>query len=172
MGWFEGTTSNLVRFDLVDFRTGNRHEWRFTRNIVTTRPLPAGPYRLYPLYTAHTGAVCRSQFPDSGRNIHIHDLTVTAPTNTLHEAFFDPVAIGSAVGADQTSGVLKPAAFSVGNATTTLAGLKWENGAATLTLSPHAALDRYALDFIALDGSVTTTLAIADATVDSEAGDL
>ena len=172
MGWFEGSDAEIVRFDMVDFRPGGRFGWDFTRNVVTVRPLPAGSYRLLPLMIGYAGVACLypDNFPDIGRSIHIHDLTVTAPKGTLHEAFFDPVAIESAVGADGTNGVLKPAAFSVGNATTTLAGLKWENGAATLTLSPHAALDRYALDFIALDGSVTTTLAIADATVDSEAG--
>ena len=35
-------------------------------------------------------------------------VTVTAPTGTLHEAFFDPVAIGTTIGADGTNGVLKP----------------------------------------------------------------
>ena len=103
MGWFEGATKDLVRFDNVDFRTGGRYGWRFTRNIVTARPLPAGSYRLYPLVTGHLGVPC--SFPDAGRNRFFHDLTVTAPAGTLHEAFFDPVAIGSAVGADGTNGV-------------------------------------------------------------------
>ena len=168
--WFEGVDEGLVRVEYVDFVAGGGGPgmFSFTRNIVTKRPLPSGVYTIHPQETWHGGKICR--FPETARNLRTLTLTVTAPAGALHEAFFDPVAIGSAVGADQSNGVLDPALFAVGNATTTISGLKWENGAATLTVSPHAALDSYALDFIALDGSVTTTLAIADATVDSAAG--
>ena len=38
-------------------------------------------------------------------------VTVTAPAGTVHEAFFDPVVIGSGVGADASNGVLEPKAF-------------------------------------------------------------
>ena len=164
MAWFEGTNSDLLRFDIVNLRAGGRYGWQFGRNIVTTRPLPAGSYRLYPLNTAYQGVACKGTYPELGRNIFIHDLTVTAPGDTLHEAFFDPVDIGSAVGADGTNGVLKPAAFTVGGASATISSLKWESGTATMVLSPSASLAGYAVDFIALDGSVTSTLAFDDAT--------
>ena len=168
--WFEGVDEGLVRVEYVDFVAGGGGPgmFSFTRNIVTKRPLPSGVYTIQPQETWYGGKICR--FPETARNLRTVTLTVTAPADTLHEAFFDPVAIGNAVGADGTNGVLDPASFAVGNATTTLSGLKWENGAATLTVSPHADLARHALDFIGLDGSVTTTLAIADATVDSAAG--
>ena len=167
--WFEGVDEGLVRVEYVDFVAGGGPGmFSFTRNIVTKRPLPSGVYTIQPQETWYGGKICRK--PKGSRDLRTVTLTVTAPEGALHEAFFDPVAIGNAVGADGTNGVLKPAAFPVGNTTSTLSALKWENGAATLTLSPHAALDRYALDFIALDGSATTTLAIADATVDSAAG--
>ena len=91
-------------------------------------------------------------------------ISVTAPAGTLHEAFFDPVAIGSAVGADATNGVLKPAAFTVGGARATISSLKWESGTATMTLNPSASLAGHAVDFIALDGSVSLTLSFDDAT--------
>ena len=162
MGWFEGATKDLVRFDNVDFRTGGRYGWRFTRNIVTARPLPAGSYRLYPLVTGHLGLPC--SFPDAGRNRFFHDLTVTAPAGTLHEAFFDPVAIGSAVGADGTNGVIKPADFVLNGTNTTISSLKWESGTATMTLAPSTSLAGHAVDFIALDGSVSLTLSFDDAT--------
>ena len=162
MGWFEGATKDLVRFDNVDFRTGGRYGWRFTHNIVTARPLPAGSYRLYPLVTGHLGVAC--SFPDAGRNLEFHDLTVTAPAGTLHEAFFDPVAIGSAVGADGTNGVIKPADFVLNGTNTTISSLKWESGTATMTLAPSTSLAGHAVDFIALDGSVSLTLSFDAAT--------
>ena len=62
---------------------------------------------------------------------------MTAPAGTLHEAFFDPpAAIGTAVGADATNGVLKPTAFTVGETATQITNLKWENNQAVLTFSP------------------------------------
>ena len=162
MGWFEGATKDLVRFDNVDFRTGGRYGWRFTHNIVTARPLPAGSYRLYPLTRGHLWVAC--SFPDAGRNLEFHDLTVTAPAGTLHEAFFDPVAIGSAVGADGTNGVIKPADFVLNGTNTTISSLKWESGTATMTLAPSTSLAGHAVDFIALDGSVSLTLSFDAAT--------
>ena len=59
------------------------------------------------------------------------------------------------VGADGANGVLKPAAFTVGGASATITSLKWET-AVTMELSPSASLAGHAVDFIALDGSVTT----------------
>ena len=95
-------------------------------------------------------------FPeDVGPNWNV---TVTAPASTLHETFFDPVAIGTAVGADGTNGVLKPTDFTVGGVSTALQSLKWESGTLTLELNPAAALSGHALDFIALEGSVALSL--------------
>ena len=91
-------------------------------------------------------------------------MTATAPPRTVHEVFFDPVAIGAGVGADATNGVLKPAAFTVDGASATITSLKWESGAVTMELNPSAPLAGHAVDFIALDGSVTTTLSFDDAT--------
>ena len=87
-----------------------------------------------------------------------------SPPSAVHEAFFDPMAIGAGVGADGTNGVLKPAAFTVGGASATITSLKWESGTVTMALNPSASLAGHAIDFIALDGSVTTTLSFDDAT--------
>ena len=84
---------------------------------------------------------------------------VTAPERTLHEAFFDPVTIGTAVGADGTNGVLKPAEFWLDGATTTISSLKWEDGEVTMGLSPTStSLAGYAIDLIDTTGTTTLSL--------------
>ena len=85
-------------------------------------------------------------------------VTVTAPTGTVHEAFFDPVATGSAVGADASNGALQPTAFTVGGTSTDLQSLKWESGSVTLGLSSSVSLSGHTLDFIALDGTTALSL--------------
>ena len=134
----------------------------------TARPLPQGEYTANFHQQIGKDVICNHNPTDS--NFIIYTVTVTAPAGTLHEAFFDPVTIGTAVGADATNGVLKPTAFTVGETATQMTSLKWENNQASLTLSPHASLSHYALVFIELDGSVSLTLLGTDATVDSTAG--
>ena len=85
----------------------------------------------------------------------VWEVTVTAPaTGTLHEAFFDPVTVGTAVKADGSNGVLKPTSFTVGGTATEITSLEWSNNQVVLTLNPHVSLSGHVLDFIALDGSV------------------
>ena len=91
-------------------------------------------------------------------NYREHRLYVTAPDRTVHEAFFDPVAIGDAVGADGSNGVLKPASFSLDGTTTTISSLKWEDGEVTMALSPTTTLADYAIDFIDTTGTTTLSL--------------
>ena len=131
--------------------------------VLTARPIPMGRYKIKFAIIDPTLFICGgvTEFVKAARDDYVH---VAAPAGVLHEAFFDPVAIGNAVGADSSNGVLKPVAFSAGNTATTLSGLKWENGTATMVLNPSASLAGYAIDFIALDGSVTSTLAFDDAT--------
>ena len=89
----------------------------------------------------------------------------------IHEAFFDPVDIGSAIGADGANGALEPSAFTVNGTSTAFQSLKWHSsGIITLTLSPNASLSGLALDFIALDGSVALTLPASAAKTDTAAG--
>ena len=71
------------------------------------------------------------------------------PAGTVHEAFFDPVAIGAGVGADGSRGVLQPAAFSVGATGTTIERLVWEANEIRLELSAAIALADHYLDLIA-----------------------
>ena len=157
MGWFEGPDKDLVRFVNVDFTTSTADRIRFTRRAVTARPLPAGDYTVYPNWTWSGGLVC-DRYPEIAHNRFALYLTVTPPERTVHEAFFDPVAIGTAVGADGSNGVLKPAAFSLDGTTTTISSLKWEDGEVTMALSPTTTLADYAIDFI--DATGTTTLSL------------
>ena len=132
-------------------------------HVVAARPLPAGEYRMNIHVLRPDELICGgwSEFVKNSGGTY---LTVTAPAGTLHEAFFDPVDIGTAVGADSSDGVLKPAAFTVGGANTTISSLKWEAGTATMALDPSASLAGHAIDFIALDGSVSLALSFDDAT--------
>ena len=138
----------------------------FTETFLTVRPLPAGTYQIDRMEEFGRYIVCDYAIKTDWT------VTVTSPAGTVHEAFFDPVTIGAGVGADATNGVLKPAGFSVGGTSTSITGLKWENGAVVLTLSPYAALTGQALDVIALNGSVSLTLAVSGATADATAGTL
>ena len=90
--------------------------------------------------------------------------TFEAPAGTLHEAFFDPAAMGGGAGADGDSGVLKPAALSLADGTSAeLRSIAWESSAVEMRLEPHARLSGYHADFIALDGSVSLRLDFDDA---------
>ena len=169
---FDGQDKDIVRFEASDFGPetsyepylGNRPgQVEYTRRYLTTRPLPVGTYRYF--YTDKTPLqlVC-NKFSEFEHNNMEHFVTVTTTAaRVLHEAFFDPVDIGDAVGADGTNGVLKPAAFALDGVTTTIQSLKWQNGTVTMKLKPSASLAGNAIDFISLDGSVALTLSFDDA---------
>ena len=140
-------------------------------DVTTERPLPAGAYRYYYGITPKEYLVCDG-YPDDSRDRREHFVTVAAPPGVAHEAFFDPVAIGSAVGADASNGVLSPADFTIGGKSVSLSGLKWDGSQVTLTMSPHDPLTGHLLDFIALDGTVALTLDADAATANSAAGTL
>ena len=72
--------------------------------------------------------------------------------------------------ADGSNGVLKPTSFTVGSTSTEMTSLEWSNNKVVLTLGTHVSLSGYVLEFIALDGSVSLSLNVADATVDGGAG--
>ena len=132
----------------------------------TERPLPQGEYRFFywsaPFaWMTICGAdeVLEPMKTSSEKFIH-----VTAPEGVLHEAFFDPVASGDAVGAGSADGVLKPAAFTVNGSQTTIRRIEWESGRVVMRLEPDDnALADHHVDFIALDGSVALRLDFDDA---------
>ena len=159
--WLGGRDGDL--FTVVSTTVAGRLE-PVRHHVLTARPTPAGEYRINFHVIGSEQVICggNSEFVKLTPEDYVH---VTAPAGVLHEAFFDPAALASGVG---VAGL--PGAFTVGGASTSIAGLEWENGSVVLTLSPHAALAGHALDFIDLNGAVTTTLAVSDATVGSVAG--
>ena len=130
----------------------------------TVRPLPAGVYKFYYDQRPKELIICDG-VPKLEQERHEVFITVTAPSGTVHEAFFDPVAIGSAVGADAFNGTLEPKAFTVGAVSTSLQSLKWQGGSMTLNLSSPVSLSGHKLNFIALDGTVAHSLDGGAATV-------
>ena len=91
-------------------------------------------------------------------------MTVTAPEGTVHEAFFDPVVIGAAVGADGSRGVLKPASFAIeGVGTTDIKRIRWESARVEMQIDPPGRPTGHHIDFIALDGTVVLRLDFDDA---------
>ena len=159
--WFEGPDPGIVKFSSTDFTPDDDGVW-FTQDIVTSRPLPAGSYEYYSNGMSPWEVDC-NLYPEEERTHVHHRLTVTAPAGTVHEAFFDPVAIGDAVGSDGSNGVLESAAFALDGSTTTITSLKWENGAVTMGLSPAASLSGNIIDFIDVTGTTTLSLSLESA---------
>ena len=138
---------------------------RYTQSLRAIRPIPAGEYSFTVKDLEPNLAPCNAFL------INEWTVTVNAPEGTVHEAFFDPVTVGTAVAADGANGVLKPATFTgASGATTTIQRIAWEpglgaTGTVKVALSPHTGISGHAVDFIALDGSVSLSLNVADAAV-------
>ena len=123
------------------------------------RPLAEGTYEVNFHQKPYYYALC-----DFTPNTGYESLLVTAeaPAGTVHEAFFDPITVGTAVKADGSNGVLKPTSFTVGGTATEITSLEWANNKVVLTLDAHVSLSGHVLDFIALDGSVSLSLSATD----------
>ena len=111
---------------------------QYAHRVLSARPLPAGVYRFYFNNREVHFVLCDGYtFRDEWT------VTATAPEGTLHETFFDPVTVGTAVAADSANGVLKPAEFTDANgAAATIQRVAWEpgtgeSGTVKLKLSPH-----------------------------------
>ncbi len=155
--WLEGKDSDL--FDA-----------NWPGMVYSARPLPAGEYMLYYNGRLYQYIICDA-YPEQVRNSVEHFVTVTAPDGTLHEAFFDPVEVGSTVGADDSNGVLKPASFEAEGGVVTIIGrIEWESQQVRMEFSPSAPPSGHHVDFIALDGTVALQLKIDDATVTVDGG--
>ena len=150
------------------------------RTLATARPLPAGEYRLHQHLQLEVDFPCRNMPMDSYTDI---TLQISAPPGTVHEAFFDPAALGSGVvGRDAAQGVLAPAAVGVaggaaasgeasGASTTsaTLRRLTWDAGQLRLDVA-GTTLAGQQLELIRLDGTVGLTLRGDAATRTATAG--
>ena len=159
--WLDGEDKNL--FDLADYNNGT---------FRTTRPVPAGVYGVYHNFQRDLYQAC-NYFSEELRNASKRVVHVTAPEASLHEAFFDPVGVGSAIGAGGADGVLKPDSFTTDDgADTAIERIHWESGKVVVRLNPHTQLADHHLDFIALDGSVILRLDFDDAVESEGAADL
>ncbi len=158
--WLTGTDADLFQAQIVDDDVVASNG--YTPTITTARPLPVGVYRFLNHFQAYFYMPCNFM-PDN----HLLEwiVTVTAPVSAVHEALFDPVAIGGAVGADSANGVLKPASFSLteGENTATLGKIAWEPGRLTIALDPSLSLAGHHADFIELDASDSLRLDFDDA---------
>ena len=147
----------------------------YHRTVKTLRPLIAGDYSV--IYHQMLGILrpCIGSPVESYTDTPTANWTIraTAPAGTLHEAFFDPVAIGAAVGADGANGILTPAAFPTASAAAAeILRIDWASDVVTIEIAnPPASLANHHIDFIALDGSIALRLAFADAAV-ADAGDV
>ena len=170
--WIEGT--DAARFSVMQGETtpndSNRDgvltagvdEIRYMEKFLVDRPLPGGEYEIDRKEVWIDFLVCDYVVS------HEWTVTVESPEGTLHEAFFDPVTDGTAVAADGTNGVLKPASFTgTDDASATIERIEWESGTVELEVSPHTVVAGHAVDFIELDGSVSLSLHADDATVDA-----
>ncbi len=149
--WIGGRDGKLFSADL-----GTAH---------TARPLPEGEYRLYFSVIGSPYNICDG-LSEEEKKRHEFIVTVTAPSGTLHEAFFDPEDIGASVGADSYYGVLEPAQFTAeGDDTTTIQRIAWNSNRAWIELSTSTtSLTDHHIDFIEIDGSVGLRLDFDDAT--------
>lgn len=171
--FFSGLHNNLFEIILEDDDNNPRNT--YYRTVKTLRPLPNGDY----LLTYHQKSGILRHCVNYPENAYVDKPTAnwtiraTAPTGTLHEAFFDPVAIGAAVGADSDNGALTPAGFpSASGVDTEIRRVAWESDAVTIEITnpPVSLLANHHIDFIALDGSIPLRLDFDDAAiVDAEA---
>ena len=138
--------------------------------VSLARPLPAGEYRFYFISMEKELVVCDG-LPEEERTREEHFVTVTAPTGTLHEAFFDSVTIGTTIGANASNGVIDPDEFTDSSNDYEIESIVWDDDddEVVLTLDNHVPLGGYSLDFIELDGSIDTSLDVSDATVNQTA---
>ena len=165
-----------VGFVLQEFSTTYPRQW-FTgdnaplfhygsKEITTTRPIPDGAYEVYRHFQKSEWIPCDYVPPPATWRY-----TFESAADVLHEAFFDPVAIVDAVGADSDNGVLRPETLNIDDGSEVgIRRIDWQDGQATLELSSSVELAGHRLEFIVLDGSVSLRLAFNDAGVTEEKG--
>ena len=161
--WTAGPDSDLFAHRIIDDPDNNPATGYATEHV-TLRPIPKGEYKVFVNDQPAPWAPCDYN-PEVSNNLRDMTIHVTAPDGTLHEAFFDPAAIGDGAGADKDNGVLKPTEFSLADGSSaSLQSIAWSPSAVEMRLEPHAPLAGYHADFIALDGSIALRLDFDDAT--------
>ena len=153
----------VIRDDDNDASNGYSYDY------MPARPLPAGSYTANFHHQHYSYLVCNHN--PIHNNYGTYNVTVTSPTGTLHEAFFDPVTVGTAVKADGSNGVLKPTSFTVGGTSTEITGLGVEQQPGGADPGHPRVPERLR---VGVHRPWTATLSLSlfadDATVDSTAG--
>ena len=163
--WLTGQDEGLFNVLIVDDNKSATDGYH--KRLATARPLPKGVYKFRNHGTLYKYLPCNFT-PAGGTGRGDWTVTVTAPAGTLHEAFFDPVTVGAAVKADAANGVLKPAAFTgVDGAPAAIQRIAYEAGAVTIAVTPVDALAGHVVDVIAMDGTISLSLSVADAASDA-----
>ena len=174
--WLTGRDKDFFTARIVDDNANATDG--YIERITTARPLPAGVYKFRHHGILYHYLPCNFT-PEEGTGMGDWVVTITAPANTMHEAFFDPVA---GVGIGGGSPVLtspNPRAFTgAGGVSANLVQISYTPPAkgpgkgqtahtVTMTLNPVTALAGQTVDFIKLDGTVGLSLNVASATVDT-----
>lgn len=161
--WVEGPDSALFEMRMTD--EDGEPTTGYTWEEVTTRPVPGGTYTIFYKSQPASWVPCNynpALYEKGTEGV----ISVTAPADTVHEALFDPVEFGSAVGSDGDNGVPNPASFTMETAgSVTIDRIDWRSGRVEIELEPHSAagLVGHHVDFIALDASVVLRLYFDDA---------
>ena len=163
--WPSGRDASLFRAPNVDTDTIPSNGYHAT--LAVDRPLPAGTYKVLWFWQHYEQVPCNDVPTQAYRDFTV---TVTAPRGTVHEALFDPTSTSMSAGFQGSQGVLNPATFSLGDASSSIVGLGWEDGEVTLVLSPYGSLAGKRLEFIELDGTVGLSLGFDDGVSDGESG--
>ena len=156
--WLSGPDHERFQARIID--GDDQSSTGYDHALTTARPLPGGTYEVH-YHTQHYKDVPCNFRPDDA--YIAFTVQVTAPEGTVHEAFFDPVAIGAGVGADGANGALTPSAFTVGGTAVSVQRLTWEASQLQFELSAAVPLANHYMDVIALDGTVALRLRLDDA---------
>ena len=155
-----GHDANFLSWEATDDDSDPSNGYRV--ELKNNRPLPAGQYsfhyRVQYGYWKPCGHISRTAS-------HL-TMRMVRGEGVLHELFFDPVTDGSTIAADSSIGQLEPASFIYSyNASATIHRIAYDSNAVTMTLTPNTSLAGHKLEFIALDGSISLSLNIDEATL-------
>ena len=158
--WITGPDEDLFVIEIYD-PDGDPGAYQISHT--TTRPLPGGAYTFDDYIQLYIEIPCDYKQRHSVPWV----VSVESPEGTLHEAFFDPVEVDGMIRASTDDGVIEPGTFAVRDVETTIASLTWEaaSRSVTMELDPYVSLEGHAIDFIALDGSVSLSLDFDEASV-------
>ena len=164
--WITGPDEDLFLIEIYD-PDGDPGAYQISNT--TTRPLPGGAYMFDEYLQLYIEIPCNYKSRSAPWVV-----SVESPEGTLHEAFFDPVEVDGMIRASTDDGVIEPGTFVVRDVETTIASLTWEAASSSMTmeLDPYVSLAGHAIDFIALDGSVSLSLDFDEASVKRVSGAL